>query len=235
MNENKSSKEQRRLFPNETQSKIGLAQTKGGYDIKIYLLFLIGILFFSISMNISMKSKGQKTKDIIFYFDYSNKIEDTTRQCLNSERNCFRINKYEEHDFILNTLIYLDSSKEIFTSKSFHPYQIGYYLYFLSCYENVLLYKDSSKINCNHNLLNEFSNTNKTKNKINLEKYKEKKLISSFRTNFYETILDKELRNLFFSVDNCNERREEKRREKIVTRGGAPKQKWIQKKLYFMK
>ena len=90
MNEDKRPKKQGNLLSNKIHQKIGHEHEKDGntYKIGIQFLFLIAILLFSIIINISIKSKGSNTKDILSSFVYYN----IKREGLNSEINFVRTN-----------------------------------------------------------------------------------------------------------------------------------------------
>ena len=79
MNKDKSPKEEKSLFSSDIQPKTNFEQKKNGNICKsrISLLFFKAILLFIISINISMKYKVFKTKDIIFSFEYNDRTNDT--------------------------------------------------------------------------------------------------------------------------------------------------------------
>ena len=68
------------LFLSENLKNIGKIQVKvGKYEIRVLILFLISILLFSISINIYLKFKNPKNRDIILSFDYYNVTKDIKR------------------------------------------------------------------------------------------------------------------------------------------------------------
>ena len=218
INENKSSKEKRNLFQSEAQLIIGFYQEKEGntYKNKIYLLFITGIILFSITINLYLKYKNYKIKDTIISFDYYNGNKDVRKLELNFERNKSRINRYKNKDIILNLFLFLDS------------------YYFLYYFDNVLIYKESSQPKCNYNIHDKISNINKTENCNNYEMYEETKIVSFFKNILYETITEQYFLSLTFDISIIiiivkiifyNNIREEKRREekRNCNQGGAPR------------
>ena len=197
MNKDKRPKEQGNLLSRETQPKIEHAHEKDRHENKIYLLFLIEILLFSIAMNTPLKSVDPKTEDNISSFDYIN----TKIEGLNSERNYLKTNSYQEHNNCLNPLLFLDHSQEIHTN-SLLPFKIDNAYYFLSFFGNTLLYKDSSILKLNYNMLNKLLNVNKLEDDNNLEIYKHTKFDFFFKTILNETILNEDVLSLSFNLDN---------------------------------
>ena len=93
INGNKSPKEQRNIFQSEIQLNIGYYYRKKAnlYKIMIHLLFITGIILFSITINI----KNHKIKDTIFSFECYNGNKDIQKLDLNFERNNSGINGYK--------------------------------------------------------------------------------------------------------------------------------------------
>ena len=112
--EEKRANNPRNLFLSETQLKIDLMPENDGntYGIRIRVLFFTDILLFSIAIDISLKSKGPKTKEFIFSFDYYSGIKHIKQQDIKCERNYLGATLYEYQS--LNPLLFLDSSQEIF-------------------------------------------------------------------------------------------------------------------------
>ena len=189
LNEYKIPKEQRSLSPNKTQQRIDHAREKdkNTYEFRILLLFFIAILLFSSTIDVSLKCKCPKKKDVILSFGCFRGTENDEISDLNFGRNGSRINRNDRQDFILNPLIFLDSSQEIFT-KSLLPLYIENNYYVLFCLEKSLLYWESSQIKCNHNIFVKL--LTKINYDNNLEIYKETKLFCSLRNILNEAVLD---------------------------------------------
>ena len=113
INEDKGPKEQRKLFSKEIQPKIGNTQAKNRNKYEIYklLFFIILMLFFVMKVKISLKYKRPLIKDIIFSFDYYNRIKSAKILDLNLERNYYGINGYIYQNIIFNPLNILISSQ----------------------------------------------------------------------------------------------------------------------------
>ena len=221
MNEDKRKKEQGNLLSSETQPKIEHNYEKDNYAIKIYLLFFTAIFFISITMNTLPKYEGPKTKDIIFSLDYC----DTKMVSLNFGGNCLGTEGHQDRYTTLSPLLFSEFSRGMFI-KSLLPSRMDNALCFLTFIGNDLFCKDFSLMKFNYDILNKLSNIDKTKDDNNLEIYKQTKIDSSFRKILNQTILNDDVLNLSFYKDNCCERREEKRRAKIVPRGARRKQIW---------
>ena len=143
-------------------------------------------------MNISLKSKRSKKKDMIFSFDYYNyfyKISKEINQ-LNFyfKRNSSGNNRYKSQDIILNPLLFSNATRNC--SKSLLPSQLTNTYHLFSYFENLILYMGDFEEKSNHFIYTGFSNTYDHKNFNILEIYKEIKLIFSLRIIFCEMVID---------------------------------------------
>ena len=189
--DSKRPKGQDSLLSNDSKTRIGHVQGSDGNN---------------------SESGSLVTKDIIFYFDYYkgiNKAKNTEKLGLKSGRNNSRIYGCKWYIITLNPLLLLDNFQiginqyKIYffvNNVLYQIFQFEKFYYIFNYLENTLLYRDSSQEKCNQYIHNKLGFINKIEEDNNFKIYKGTKFVSSFRTLFYETLLNKEIHCLLWII-----------------------------------